>query len=227
MLSYWLVAQFQHGDVLVETMQLVTGVSASSLRQVVDRAGTGASGQRRAVALAVVISTWSSLRLFRAIEAVFAKVYNIRKERSLARPLVNSLFVWVAVTVTFAVIGVVAFLFRGTGLLWTILGPVLLWLSLCLLFLPLYYTFSGADTGVVSVLPGTALAAGGWTVSAVGLRLYVGVSSSVDYFGLIGAVLLVLTWLCVVGLSVVLGAILNAHLADRLEAAPDWDLFDT
>lgn len=227
-LSYGLLTRFQHGDVLVEMLQLLTGVSTRTFRQVVDSAGTNASGQRRAVVLAVIISTWSSLRLFRAVEAVFSEVYDIRKERSLTRHLVNSLFVWVAVTLTFVVMGFVGslFLFRATGSLWTLLGPVVLWLSLCLLFLPLYYTFSGSETDVASVLPGTALAAGGWTVSAIGLRLYVGVSSSVDFFGLIGAVLLVLTWLYVVGLAVVLGAILNAHLADRIEADPEWYIFD-
>lgn len=54
----------------------------------------------------------------------------------------------------------------------------------------------------------------------------VDVSESVDFDGVVGAVLLVLTWLCVVGLPILLGGILNALLADRIEASEGWYLFD-
>ncbi|MBV0901924.1 YihY/virulence factor BrkB family protein [Haloarcula salina] len=227
-LSYALLTQFQDSGALAQTLHVLTGVTTSEFRRTVERAGGSAPGRGRAVALAVLISTWSSLRLFRAIEGVFSEIYDIRQERSLTRHLVDSLFVWVAVTLTVGVMGLVGslFLFRTTGLLWTVLGPVVLWASLCLLFLPLYYTFSGGETAVSEVLPGTAVAASGWTVSAIALRLYVNVSSSVDLYGLVGALLLVLTWLYVVGLSIVLGVVLNAQLADRIEADTDWYLFD-
>lgn len=64
------------------------------------------------------------------------------------------------------------FLF-GAGRVWSVLGPPLLWLSLSVLFFPLYYTFSGADASAAEVLPGTAVAAAGWAVPAIGLRIYV------------------------------------------------------
>jgi membrane protein len=108
---------------------------------------------------------------------------------------------------------------------WRVLGPFVLWAALIALFGPVYYLLSGNDVSVHEIAPGTVFAAAAWTVSAVGLRLYVTRSKSVDLYGVVGAVLLVLTWLYVVGLAVLVGVVLNAYLADRIEADSEWYVF--
>lgn len=226
-LVYVTFTLFGPDNALSNVLQTLTGVGAGAFRRFFQRAGSNAAGRRRATVLAAVISMWSSLRLFWAVETVFTEIYEIRRERSLRRQFLDSVAVLAAVTLTMVAMASVGtlFLFRTSGLVWVVLGPPLLWLSLLVLFFPLYYTFSG-DVSAVEILPGTALAAAGWTVSAIGLRVYVVVSESVDFYGVVGAVLLVLTWLYVVGLSMLLGGILNALLADRIEASEDWYLFD-
>jgi membrane protein len=203
---------------LTVALQALTGVEVAELEALVERGGGNVSGRRRALVLGVAIATWSSLRLFRAVESVFAEVYETRAERSAIERFLDSAVVLVAVTMT--LIGMVVagslFLFRATGVVWSALGPLVLWCAMTVLFLPVFAVFT-RDSTVREVLPGTAFAAGGWTVSAIGLRVYVGLSRSVDLFGIAGAVLLVLTWLYVVGLAVVSGVVLNALLSGPLD----------
>lgn len=214
------------GSTLATTLETLTGVGAAEFQQFFDRLGTNTASRRRTIGLGVVITVWSSLQLFREMESVFAEVYEIREDRSVRRHLVHSVLVLATVTVTVVVMVSIGslFLFRATGWQGVVLGPFALWLSLVVLFFPMYYTFSGNDTSVREVLPGAAFAAAGWAVSAVGLRIYADVAESVDVYGSVGAVLLVLSWLYVVGLSMVLGVVLNALLAGRIEADRDWFL---
>jgi membrane protein len=64
-------------------------------------------------------------------------------------------------------------------------------------------------------LPGTAFAAAAWTLSALLFRAYAATAASVRLFGVIGVVLLSLTWLYVGSLALVAGAATNALLAER------------
>lgn len=205
-------------------LETLTGVGAVDFQQFFDRLGSNDAGRRRAIVLGVVITVWSSLQLFRKMESVFAEVYEIRRDRSVLRHLLNSVLVLVVAALTVVVIVSIVslFLFRATGRLWLLLGPLVLWLSLVVLFLPMYYTFSGRDTSVREVLPGAVFAAAGWAVSAVDFRIYLGLSESVDVYGVVGAVLIVLSWLYVVGLSILIGIVLNALLAGRIEVDRDW-----
>ena len=207
------------GNFLVVTAERLTGVESAALNRFFERAGGNAAGRRRAVVLALLVSAWSSFRLLGAVESVFAEVYATRQERSLLRRVLDNLLVLVAVTLTVVAMAGLAslFLLRTGTRLWIVAGPLLVWVALVVLFFPVYYQFSGHDASLREVLPGAAVAAAGWTLSALALRVYVGVSQSVDLYGVVGAVFLVLTWLYVVALSLLVGVVLNATLAGRLD----------
>lgn len=214
-------------NALAGLLEALTGLGAAEFQRLFEQVGDATAGRTRAVALAVAISAWSSFRLFGAVEQVFAAVYGTRRERGLLRRTVDSVLVLVTVTLVVAgmAVGASLFLFRTSTQAWVLLGPVALWFSLVVLFTPIYYVLSG-DVSVREVLPGATFAATGWAVSAVALRLYVTVSSSVHLYGVVGAVLLVLSWLYVVGLSVLVGVVLNAHLAGRIDAEEGWYVRD-
>lgn len=214
------------GNFLVVTAERLTGVESAALNRFFEQVGGKAAGRRRAVVLAVAISVWSSFRLLSAVESVFAEVYKGRQNRSPARRLLDSVLVFVAVTLAVVVMAAVAslFLLGTTTRLWILAGPLVVWVALVVLFFPVYYQFSGHETSLGEVLPGAAVAAAGWTLSALALRVYVGVSESVDLYGVVGAVFLVLTWLYVVALSLLVGVVLNATLAGRLDDGSGADV---
>lgn len=209
---------------VLPAVELLTGVSVVEFRAIVERLGARTSGRLQAVSLAVAILAWSSLRLFRGVDSVFSQVYGTRKERTTLRRFLDSTLVLLTVSLGVAVMAVVgvALSFRVRGFLWSVAGPLLVWLSLWLLFVPMYYLFPGEAVSVRESLPGAALAAGGWTVSLLVVRVYLGVSRSVQLYGVAGAVLLVLSWLYVGSTTLLLGVVLNAVLAGRVEVDPDW-----
>jgi hypothetical protein len=96
------------------------------------------------------------------------------------------------------------------------LGTPLLLGGLTVTFLPLYYLLPGVTVSVGEALPGALLAAVGWTLLQSGFRLYAGVVSATQVYGVLGAVLLIVTFLYFGGVILLLGVVFNAVLAGRL-----------
>lgn len=204
-------------------LERVAGVNPRQFRSLLQQFGSNAPGRGRAVSLALLITAWSGLRMFRAVDSHFVALYGERKDRSPVQHLLDSALVLATVSVGLvglavggAVLAVVV-----SGAIWMLLGPALLFVGLVGLFVPMYYLLA-IDSTVRQVLPGAAFAAGLWTVSMLGFRLYFTSAQSVKLYGLAGAVLLVLTWLYVAALALLLGVVLNALLAGRVEPDRDW-----
>ena len=192
----------------------------------------GGVDRTRAALLALFILLWSAVRLFQAVNSAFTDVYGSRKRESYVDAaatvtLVTALYV-VLVTATLSVgvalVGVVGVsLSVLVGGIWaTVVSSALLAALLVAVFLPMYYLFPQPDVSITEVLPGTVFAALSWTVLAIGFRIYVATSESIALFGIAGAVLLILTWVYLGGLCLLLGAVLNAVLADHVDPGDGW-----
>ena len=77
-------------------------------------------------------------------------------------------------------------------------------------FLPIYVVFPDADVGIRAALPGTVVAAAGWTVLGSPFTVYAGIDGSADLYGVLGGVLLLVTWFYAASLLLLLGAVVNA-----------------
>lgn len=86
---------------------------------------------------------------------------------------------------------------------------------LSVVFFPLFYLFPDDREPAVRVLPGTVLAAAGWTLLGTAFRVYAGVAGQFEQYGVLGAVLLLVTWYYVGSMALLLGAARNAVLAGR------------
>ncbi|EMA51359.1 ribonuclease BN [Halococcus morrhuae DSM 1307] len=183
-------------------------------------------GRFRAAVLGAVILAWSALRTFGALDGAFAAVYDEREEVSLVDKAVDAVIVFVTVglaTVALALIGGALALTVKDRLLLRVASPLFLFVTLAVVFAPLYYLLPEVEgVTLAEIFPGTLLAALVWTVSAVVVRLYATTSSSVQFYGVAGGVLLLLTWLYVGGLALLVGAALNATLADRVDPDAEW-----
>lgn len=217
---------------LVEALEGATGLEGMVTDGGVDEMAGGAGDRLRAALLALVVLLWSAARLFQAVNSAFTDVYGSRKDQSYAASAatvtvvtaVNTVLLTATVAVGVALVGVlgVSVSVLVGGLAATAVSSVALAGLLLVIFLPMYYLFPQADVSVREVLPGTAFAALAWTVLAVGFRIYVATSESVALFGIAGAILLILTWVYLGGLCLLLGAVLNAVLADRVTPEDGW-----
>lgn len=211
-------------DAFARLVSIVSGVDIAMIEPVVQDVVGSTTGRRRAAVLAAAILLWSSIRMFQAVNDAFGEVYETRKRQSSLRAVFDTVLIFVTVAVALgllAAVGVVVSLVV-TGPAWGVVSVFLLFVSLFGVFLPMYYHFPGVAVTLRESIPGAVFSAAAWSLSSLGFRLYVVTSESVQLYGLVGVVLLLLTWIYLGSLALLLGVVLNAVLAGRVDVDYEW-----
>ncbi len=176
------------------------------------------AGRGGATFAGLVVLLWGALRLFRGIDRAFSEVYG-STPGTLLKQLLESVLVVGAI-----VVGILAMVVVGTALtrlpvpILGVGGAAALWLALFVALLPVYYTYPDVGVTLREVLPGTAFAATAFTLLGTAFGLYTTVAGSYAIYGVLGAVLLFVTWLYFASMAVLLGAVVNAVLAGHVGA---------
>ncbi len=183
---------------------------------IVESALVSSTGRTEATIVGLATLSWSGLRVFRGLNTAFGRVYGTSEEQSLRDTLAKSLLAAVALSLAVATTIALASLIPLAGVPWTgVAGAFGIAVVLTVLLFPLFYLFPAVDLTPHEALPGTVLAGIGWSLLGAGFGLYAEFATSFQLYGIIGGVLLFATWLYVGGMIVLLGATLNAVLADR------------
>ncbi|MCL9812407.1 YihY/virulence factor BrkB family protein [Natranaeroarchaeum aerophilus] len=176
---------------------------------------TAQAGRGGATVVGSLVLLWSALRLFRGLDRAFSQVYGTSYSS-----LVNELLTGVSVLASI-VIGVAAVTIVGTAISRLPLGPfgaeiavVLLLVTLLVIFFPLYFVMPDTTIAPRDAVPGTVVAAVGWLLLGQGFQLYTTYAADFAAYGVLGGVLLLLTWLYFGALIVMVGAVINAVMAD-------------
>jgi len=210
-------------ETLAYAVAAVTGVDAARLTDVLRALTENPAGQWRAAIIAALVFVWSAGQLLRAMRRAFAALYgeDVRRSGSVLDTLAAVGLAFGTIALAILLVGVlgVSLAYVFTGWRWAVVSTLLLFCSLLTVFVPIYAILPRADVGVRAALPGTVFAAASWTLSGVLFRLYASTAESVRLYGFVGGVLLFLTWLYAAGLFLLLGATLNAVVADRVTTA--------
>lgn len=200
--------------------RIVGGVSdflTPQAQGVLEEAMEGEEGRSGASIVGIFFLLWSSLRLFRGLDIAFSEIYTQHPTPSFLDTVKNALIVLVSIGA--AVVALVVI--QGYLQLVTLpeivhtLSPVLVFVTLVIVFFPMYYVFPGSRQRPRAVLPGVAFAAAGWTLLGELFGIYAANAGTYALFGLIGAILLLLVWFYFGAVIVLLGAIVNAVLAGK------------
>ena len=202
--------------------QLVSQVSdvlSSSGQELIVEAVTNENGRAGASVVGVVTLIWSGLKVFRGIDLAFDEVYEGDADTSLLEQVKNGLAVvlatGLAVVLMVAISAAIGFA-DGLGLPFvSVWGRLALLVGLTLAFLPIYYVMPPVPVTVREVLPGTVVAAVGWTLLQVLFQIYSRNAGSYEAYGVLGGILLFLTWLYFAGTLLLVGATVNAVLDGR------------
>ena len=211
-----LVSRVDDQATAVDVLTAMASYLSPSADELLTRTVTEASEQTSLSVLGVGVLLWGAIKIFRTLDEAFSSIYDLSHERSLVDRFRDAIVALVGVGLGLVVAGAIGTVvtFDG-GPLGNVLGKVVSTVSLAIVFLPLFYLFPDEDVTVREVLPGTVFAAGGWTVLELLFRYYVGFSSVGERYGIVGSVLLLITWLYFSGFVLLLGAALNAVLAGR------------
>lgn len=179
------------------------------------------TGEVSTTAVSVVsfgILVWGAIGLFRTLKTAFESIYGTRQQGSLRTSLTDALVAFG--TVVGAVL--VAVGAAGTPLLTDLRGVALLSslglpVVLTVAFLPVYYLFPGRPLPIRRAVPGAVVAALGWSLLQWAFQFYLQFVASPDVAGVLGTVLVLLTWLYYGSYIILFGALVNATAADRAD----------
>ncbi len=212
------VASFVGGDALAGQVTDILGQQLSSAGQdSITEALTQTAGRGAASIVGFLGLGWSALKLFRGLDQAFDELYLDGVETSLLEQVRNGLVVVVGIALAIGLVVAVGVALSVLPLefpLVNVLGSLLLSALLGVAFLPIYYVLPPVDASVREVLPGAVVAAGGWMLLQLGFRLYAANAARYAAYGMIGAVLLFVTWLYFASIVVLLGGAVNAVLRD-------------
>ena len=205
------------GEALADRIVDVSGtLLAPAGEELLRSAVTVRTGAGGVTAVGLVVLVWGALKAFRALDRAFSLVYGTEPAASIVEAFTDALVALGAVgagLLPVAFVGTVVALVGGP--LAGSVGTVGLFAVLVVAFLPLYYLFPDAPVEGRAVLPGAAFAALGWTLLGGSFQLYATTVGGTSIYGLLGGVLLALTWFYVGALLLLVGAALNAVLSGR------------
>jgi membrane protein len=221
-----------HGALLETIAQLDTVMPAEVLRLVrseIERVLEGNNGGL--LTLGVAGALWSSSAAFNAIISALNTAYDVREWR----PWWKRRLIAIGLTVALAVFVVVAFglIVGGADLAgwiaeqanagdafattWAILHWPVAFALIVLAVDLVYYFAPNVESDWVWVTPGSLLATTLWLIASYGFRLYAQNFSTYDaVYGAIGSVIVLMLWFYISGLTLLVGAELNAEIDKAL-----------
>lgn len=191
--------------------EFLTPSGAELVRETIG-AGVGRGG---ATVVGVIGLLWSTLKVFRGLDTAVARLYGTPR-RGLVPRLRDVAVVFVSVGLGIGVmtgIGAILAVISSPGA-WLVTLALLL-VGLVVVFLPLYVVFP--DDGTIrEALPGTLLAAVGWVLLQGLFQAYTDIAVRFEIYGVIGGILLLVTWFYLASILLLTGVAVNVVLADRV-----------
>ncbi|WP_435064968.1 YihY/virulence factor BrkB family protein [Halobaculum sp. EA56] len=188
----------------------LSGAGREAVREVL----TSATGRSRATAVGLAVLLWGAGRLFRGLDRAFARVYRTRDRDGVLGHLRDAVVTLAGVLAAAVALAGIEFV-PVVGTAGGAVGAVVRVALLGLLLFPAYYVLPDAPVGVREAVPGTVLCAVGWAALYAALDLYVAATGGRALSDIVGAVVLVVTWLYAAAFLLLVGATVNAVLADR------------
>jgi membrane protein len=210
------------GEALAEDLLLaMAGYLTPDFRQVLVRAATNATRSTGLSVVGVSVLVWGALRIFRGLDQAFSDIYESESLNTVTDQLVDAIVVFGAIGLAIFVVSLADELLGfSVGPYAVVVRPLASVAGISLALLPMYYVFPDEDVSVREIVPGAVVAGGSWTALSLAFGLYVETSSATEY-GVVGVIILLITWLYFAGFVLLVGASVNAVLAGRSEDVTD------
>lgn len=228
MLLVLTVGSFLGGEQFAgQVVGLVEGALSEEGSQVVEEALADTGGLASASAVTSIVLLWSALKVFRAIDLAFDRVYELDATTSLGEQIRNGLIAILAITAGVLAFIVVQILISILPIESGILATVLRWAisipAIAVVLAPLYFVMPPRRVSFGEVIPGTLIAVLGLLALQQLFGLYAAQADQFDAYGFVGAVLLFLLWLYFAALILLSGAVVNAAILEDHDQNTELD----
>lgn len=206
------VASVLAGDALAtRVLTMAGGMLTPEALALLEQALENSAGREGTTAVGLLVLLWTGLRLLRGIDVAFAVIYGTGTRKSFPSQLRDATVTLLAIAVAISAT-VVATAFIPVGLVpfSSVASAIGMLVVLPLVFFPLYYVLPDSPVTVREAVPGALVAGIGWAALGTVFGLYAQFTS-VQVYGVLGGVLLLVVWFYFAGLVVLLGATLNAY----------------
>lgn len=209
------VATTVFGDALADELLAVAGGFLTPAgEEAIGGAVASAQGRAGAGFLGVAVLLWSTLKVFRGLDTAFVEAYGVDADVGFLDQLTDAGSVVLGIGVGITAMLVVGAVAAAVDVPLLASASVLaLPVVLTVVFLPMYVLLPEPRVTVREALPGAVLSALGWTVLQAGFQAYAATAGQYQVYGVVGGILLLVTWLYVAAIVVIFGAVLNATLA--------------
>ena len=214
------VASAVFGDVIAaELVAAAGGFLTPAGQEAVAGAVSSAGGRTGASLFGTGLLLWSTLKVFRGLDTAFTQLYGADERPGFLSQLADAASVVLAVGLGIAVMVVVGAFVAAAEAVPLVEAASILVLPafLVVVFFPMYYLLPQPTLSVREALPGAAFAAVCWTLLQAGFQLYAAGAAQYEVYGVIGGILLLVTWLYLAAVVVVLGGVVNVVLAGRAD----------
>lgn len=196
-------------DSIVGLMQAVLTTEASA---VIQRGLVEADASVSLLGAAFLV--WGAMRIFRGLDTAFSDIYETESENTFADQLGDGLVLLTTVTLAIVATSLIGSRLPviETGLVGVSLRALATVVGLFIVFYPMYYIFPDTDVSALEIVPGTAFAAVGVAIAQAVFTIF---KSGATGGNLIASILVLLTWLYVIGLLLLIGAAINAVFSNR------------
>ncbi len=192
-----------------------TYLSASG-SQLLTEALEDTRGVAGASVVGAVVLLWSTLKVFRAVDVAFDRVYNDETNASIVTHLRNGVVTILAIGAGIVLIVLVQQLLGEIPIESALYSKLLAWgiliAGLVTVLVPLYYVMAPVKTKLREVLPGTVAAVIGFLLLQELFAIYASQAGQYQAYGIVGVVILFLLWLYFGAFVLLAGAILNAAI---------------
>ena len=214
-LALAIVSTLGEQQLIDAALQRIRSLSPA-MASLLERTVSSQAGRFGASLVGTLTLIWSALRVFRGIDVAFGEIYEMASEDDLVEQVKKALIVIVAVAFAAVLTGGIAAAVNVVLDLdipfANVISGVVLVAALALLFLPIYYVMPPLDVSLDHALPGTIFASVGWVVLQWAFVYYTGHAAQYQAYGILGGVLLFVTWLYAAGILLLAGAVLNVVL---------------
>ncbi len=200
------------GPLLAAQIRMATGNYLSATGQILmEETITNASGRAGATLVGLVVLGWSALGVVRGLDTAFGHLYDGESQTGyldrIRETVVAGLGIGFGIT-TMVFVGSILAAIPMT-LSARVVGTVVLMVGLFVAFLPLYVVLPGRRMDVRAALPGAVFVTVGWVVLQGLFQLYVSMAPRFELYGVLGGVLVLVTWFYLAAMLLLLGAGLN------------------